>query len=90
MRIGERATRRGKTSPILRSSKVRGWTIAKRVGSNSASVVGLAASVMGVLCLPLDPPIPYDKRLIWRTAEQPPAPVRALLDIWHELSGSGS
>lgn len=44
----------------------------------------------GITCLPLDPPIPYDKRLIWRTNETPPAPVRALLDIWHELSGPDS
>ncbi|MGD0702179.1 MAG: hypothetical protein ABSA02_20140 [Trebonia sp.] len=36
------------------------------------------------------PPIPYDKRLIWRTAETPPAPVRALLDTWHQLSANST
>lgn len=43
----------------------------------------------GITCLPLDPPIPYDKRLIWRAGDTVPAPVRALLGIWHELSGPG-
>jgi DNA-binding transcriptional LysR family regulator len=62
-------------------------------GVGTALAAGSDPSVRnasGITCLPLDPPIPYDKRLIWRTAEKPPAPVRALLDIWHELSGSGS
>jgi len=42
-------------------------------------------SADGVVRLALEPPIPYDKRLIWRTAEPLPAPVRALLSIWREL-----
>ena len=39
----------------------------------------------GVIRLALEPPIPYDKRLIWLTADPLPAPVRALLSIWREL-----
>jgi DNA-binding transcriptional LysR family regulator len=59
-------------------------------GIGTALAAGSDPSVQnadGVTCLPLDPPIPYDKRLIWRTAETPPAPVRALLQIWRELRG---
>lgn len=40
----------------------------------------------GITLLPLDPPIPYDKRLIWRGRDTLAAPVRALLEIWRELS----
>jgi DNA-binding transcriptional LysR family regulator len=64
-----------------------------RQGVGIALAAGSDPSVRnasGITCLPLDPPIPYDKRLIWRAAETLPAPVRALLDIWHELSGPGS
>lgn len=32
-----------------------------------------------VAAIPLDPPLPYTKALIWRA--QPPAPVRALLAL---------
>jgi DNA-binding transcriptional LysR family regulator len=62
-------------------------------GVGAALAAGSDPSVRnatGITCLPLDPPIRYDKRLIWRTAKTPPAPVRALLDIWHQLSGGGS
>ena len=62
-------------------------------GVGTALAAGSDPSVRnatGITCLPLNPPIPYDKRLIRRTAEAPPAPVRALLDIWHQLSGGGS
>jgi DNA-binding transcriptional LysR family regulator len=62
-------------------------------GVGTALAAGSDPSVRnasGIACLPLDPPIPYDKLLIWRAAETLPAPVRALLDIWHELSGPGS
>ena len=62
-------------------------------GVGTALAAGSDPSVRnatGITCLPLDPPIPYDKSLIWRAAETLPAPVRALLDIWHELSGPGS
>lgn len=62
-------------------------------GVGTALAAGSDPSVrnaVGVTCLPLDPPIPYDKLLIWRTAEPPPAPVRALLNIWHQLSGNSS
>jgi DNA-binding transcriptional LysR family regulator len=62
-------------------------------GVGTALAAGADPSVrnaVGVTCLPLDPPIPYDKLLIWRTAEPPPAPVRALLNIWHQLSGNSS
>jgi DNA-binding transcriptional LysR family regulator len=62
-------------------------------GVGTALAAGSDPSVrnaVGVTCLPLDPPIPYDKLLIWRAAEPPPAPVRALLNIWHQLSGSSS
>jgi DNA-binding transcriptional LysR family regulator len=61
-----------------------------RQGVGTALAAGSDPSVRnaaGIICLPLDPPIPYDKRLIWRTADTPPPPVRALLEIWRELSG---
>jgi DNA-binding transcriptional LysR family regulator len=61
-----------------------------RQGVGTALAAGSDPSLRNasdITCLPLDPPIPYDKRLIWRTAETPPAPVRALLEIWHEPSG---
>jgi hypothetical protein len=40
----------------------------------------------GLPRVPLDPPIRYDKRLIWRAGDTLAAPVRALLEIWRELS----
>jgi hypothetical protein len=44
-----------------------------------------SAAATGAVRLALEPPIPYGKRLIWRTADPLPAPVRALLSIWREL-----
>jgi DNA-binding transcriptional LysR family regulator len=53
----------------------------------SAGFDSSVRNAAGITRLPLDPPIPYDKRLVYRSAEPLAAPVRALLDIWRELPG---
>jgi len=67
------------------TAAVYGPGVGKRRDALAAGFDSSVRSADGVIRLALEPPIPYDKRLIWRTAEPLPAPVRALLSILRKL-----